>query len=171
MKKSRRFLSVLCAVCMIFAMSVSASATTLGNPTYHLDPNYQPERYAGEMPAAVARALRALTPDQDCFMPHQNYDGDNGEVLFAFQTDSDDTTVKWRVDWNQSGVNDVYYYQLWRVNGGTIKDSKIGAQKQASFGGVPSYDNLQPNTQYYIKVSSRDVPTDGANCLFAYEVF
>ncbi len=169
--KVKRSLSAILAVVMLVAVMCSgASAATLSAPTYRLDPNYQPERFGGIIPAEVMRATNALDPDKECNMPYNNGSGTTGEVAFSFTTGANDTTIKWEIDWSQREIDDVYYWQLWRQNGDGIPDSKVGTERQSSFNAGVIYENLIGNTNYYLKVSSKDVPKRGASCLYDFEL-
>ena len=103
-------------------------------------------------------------------MPYNDGSGTKGEVAFSFATGANDTTIKWEIDWSQREIDDVYYWQLWRQNGDGIPDSKVGTERQSSFNAGVIYENLIGNTNYYLKVSSKDVPKRGASCLYDFEL-
>lgn len=173
-KKNRIISLTLAFVMALSAMCVQASAVSAAPLTllddYQLDPNYAPEYFGGTISAEevfARRLARSLNgEDGSGVMPYNPGSGDTGAVIFSFTAEAD--TIYWTIDWDDAGIDDTYYYQLWRVNGNGIPNSKVGSERQCSFGAGQYYSGLIIDAVYYIQCSSMCVPARGAEVTYSY---
>lgn len=138
--------------------------------TYYINPDYVPERFGGTISAeAVQLRLLANAANGESgtgVMPYNNGSGTTGQTIFGFKAAGN--TVYWTIDYDSAKIDDTYHYQLWRVNGNGIPDSKVGIERQCSFGSGQYYTGLIVDSYYYLVCSSRDVDPRGVQVSYTY---
>lgn len=157
MKKFRKFVSALCAACMILAMSVPAMAAeeqteqVLPPPTLITYKDLH-----GDFDSAVMAAV--LSDDiYSCFIPYNNGSGTSGQVAVSFPAQS--STVSFILYSYGGGTK--YHAELWHVNGNNIPNSKVMSYDDYAFGTGFAQSGLIVGDTYYITVSSQTVDPPG----------
>lgn len=161
MKKSKKIISLLLAVSMIMAMSVSAFAAEVTEASA-----------VGVLPAPTLITYKDLHGDIDnavmaaalsadtvsCFIPYNDGSGTTGQVAASFTAESG--TVNFILYSYGGGTK--YHAELWHVNGNNIPNNKVMSYNDYAFGSGFAQNGLKVGDTYYITVSSRTVPTSGA---------
>jgi len=167
MKKSKKFLSVLPAISMILAMSVSAFAVEV--PTDEILPPPTLITYKdlhGDIDNAVMAAV--LSNDTiSCYIPYNTGNGTTGSIAASFTAES--STVNFILYSYGGGTN--YHTELWHVNGDHMPNNKVMSYNDYNdyaFGSGFSQSGLQVGDTYYIMVSSQTVTPPGVQG--AYEL-
>lgn len=159
MKKSKKFLSVLLAVCMVLAMSAPAFAVQESGEefAYHI--------------SMTPAMLRSITPrssfTENTFLPLINQSGTNGNACGEFTADA--SNVSFTITSAPGAAT--YNVQLYK---GTIADggTKVStADRDFSIGNGASFGNLKSGATYYFKVSSKDAPKEGATATYTVTTF
>lgn len=160
MKKSKKVISLLLAISMILAMSVSAFAAEVPEPSAE-----------GILPAPTLITYKDLHGDIDnavmaaflsddkvsCFIPYNDGAGTSGSVAATFTAE----TKKVSFILYSYGGGTTYHAELWHVNGNNIPNSKVMSYNDYAFGSGFSQGGLIVGDTYYITVSSQTVPTSG----------
>ncbi|MEG2138702.1 MAG: hypothetical protein RRY64_08585 [Oscillospiraceae bacterium] len=157
MKKSKKFLSILCAVCMVMAMAAPAFAASTGEePRY--DPEYV-EGFGSQKDALARNALRLNRAFEEsvCDIPCNSGSGTTGVIAVEFEADS--TKAEFTLDCKYDGS---YHCRLYRVHS-SEPISPHGEAVMSSFGDGPTFKNLIIGETYRVMVSSQDVPTAGTS--------
>lgn len=163
MKKFTKFVSVLCAISMILAMSVSAFAAA---PAL-LDPEYVPEQFVEPSDIAMFQITRTIPGESGPGdMKYNGGNGDTGEAMFGFEAKT--SSVSFKITWVTAQFGDTYHYQLYRVNGVGRPDTKVDQARESSFGATNSYTDLVIGAYYYLVVSSMSIPQTGASVEWEY---
>lgn len=156
MKIFKKSLSILCAVCMIMSMSVSAFAAAYETPRFN--PDYV-EGFVSQKDvlARHAAGLSRMFEQSVCDIPYNGGSGTTGKIATEFVADS--TKAEFTLDCKYDGS---YHCQLYRVlsNGAT---SAHGEEVVSSFGYGPTFKNLLVGQTYRVVVSSMDVPKKGTS--------
>lgn len=164
MKKSKKFLSVLCAVCMILAFAVPAFAAEIEEE--FLPPptllTYQDVHRDALNPVQAA----LLSNDTiACYIPYNDGSGTSGEIVESFEAES--STLGFILYSYGGGTK--YHAALWRDNGPGKPPSRVALYEDYSFGSGFTQPGLVVGKEYYIVVSSTTVTPPGVNG--GYEIF
>lgn len=164
MKKSKKFLSMLLAVSMIMAMSVSAFAAEY--PDYI--PMNPPKTITWEQlqDATTSPTREGNLNPAKVWLNYTAHMGDNGTGICYFTADTRNFYFAMRLTTGYTGRD--YLLQLWQRNpDGT--STKVGDYHQYNFGEGPAWTNeLEIGTDYFVKVSSQSIPTTGAQCEYIW---
>lgn len=167
MKKFKKFVSVLCAISMILAMSVSAFAAEY--PDYI--PMNPPKTITWEQVEQLQKSTTSLTragntKPTKVWLNYTSHMGDNGASICYFTADTENFYFAMRLTTGYTGRD--YLLQLWQRNPDG-SSTKVGDYHQYNFGEGPAWTGeLEIGTDYFVKVSSQSIPTTGAQCEYIW---
>ena len=158
MKKTKKFLSIVCALCMIMAMAAPAFAAN-DPTTRHMPRTISVEEFMAIEPRTTLTGRVKL--------PKMNQDGTNGNSCAQFTADETDVSFVITEAPNTSTYN-VQLYQGTISGGGS---QVFIHEKDVNVGAGASFPDLTIGETYFFKVSSEDCPADGSNAKWTVKTF
>lgn len=157
MKKMKKILSMICAICMTMSLVPGAMAASLPEVN-HGNRVISAREFAAIVPLSTATGKVML--------PRTNAGGTNGVACSQFT--ADETDVSFTIT-SAPGCT-TYNVQLYL---GTIKDggSQVYVFEQVNVGAGASFSDLEVGETYFFKVSSVDAPSSGSNASWTRKTF
>lgn len=165
MKKSKKFLSILCAVCIMLATAAPALAVNYPDYVPMEPPVTVTFDQIGDLNANTTTQVGDLEPAV-LLLPYNSGSGISGASICFFTADTKNFSFAMRLTPGSGGSGSNYHIQLWQINPDG-SETKIGDAVQYNFNDGPYWENkLTVGNEYYVKVSSTTVDRNGADCQY-----